>query len=36
MIEEMKATNREIERRFNAGEITFEAFDGWLRWIWGV
>ena len=28
--------NREMERRWRAGLITWEAFDWWLRWICGV
>lgn len=28
--------NREIECKWRAGEITWESFDWWLRWICGV
>jgi hypothetical protein len=30
------ALNRQIEAAWRRGEVSFEAFDWWLRWICGV
>jgi len=32
----MSDLNRQIEARWRRGEITFAAFDWWLRWMCGV
>jgi hypothetical protein len=34
--ERARAVNRQIEALWRAGEVTWEAFDWWLRWICGV
>ena len=33
---DQRVINREIEDRWRRGEITFEAFDWWLRSMCGV
>jgi hypothetical protein len=30
------AANRRVDAMFRRGEITFEAFDWWLRWMCGI
>jgi hypothetical protein len=32
----MTTINREIEARWRAGLISFDAFDWWLRWVNGI
>lgn len=34
--DEQRAHNLEMERKWRAGEITWTAFDWWLRHICGV
>jgi len=32
----MQAHNRRIEAAWRRGEISFAAFDWWLRWMCGI